>query len=61
LYFFPPKNYIPDRKLSCNPHLPPFITEVGVFPVDYYKSFFITQDFSGDGTYKIIINNKGRF
>jgi hypothetical protein len=59
--FFPPKGYIPPRKLSSDPFLPPFSTEIGVFPVEYYKTFFITQNFSQSGMYEIIINNKGRF
>lgn len=31
--FFPPKTYVPERKLSSNPYLPTFATEMGVFPV----------------------------
>lgn len=59
--FFPSKGYIPPRKLSSNPFLPTFATEMGVFPPEHYKSFFITQNFSENGFYHVIINNKGRF
>lgn len=59
--FFPPDGYIPPRKLSSNPYLPPFATEIGVFPATYYKSFFLVQDFAKNGMYQMVINNKGRF
>lgn len=59
--FFPRRDYLPPRKLSSNPMLPTFATEMGVFPVDHYKSFFITQNLEQNGFYHVIINNQGRF
>ena len=61
LKFFPPSDYLPPRKLSKDPMLPPFATELGVFPVEYYKSYFLTQNFSKEGIYHMIINQQGRF
>ena len=58
---FPEKGYIPPRKLSSSPYLPTFATEMGVFPTEHYKSYFITQSFTENGFYHVIINNKGRF
>lgn len=59
--FFPPSNYIPDRKLSIDPLYPPFAAEIGIFPSSYYKSFFLTQDFSESGCYEMVINKNGRY
>lgn len=31
--------------------LPPFVTEIGILPVQHYKTLFLTQDFASDGLY----------
>jgi hypothetical protein len=41
--------------------LPSCITEVGIFPMSHYKSFFITQNFASNGQYEIIANEEGHF
>lgn len=42
-------------------NLPPFVTEIGILPIEHYKSLFLTQDFVNHGLYEIIINQNGRF
>lgn len=49
--FFPDKNYLPEKKLSADPNAPSFANEIGLFPPEFFKSFFLTQDYQRSGFY----------
>lgn len=58
---FFPENNTPINRVRDHLSLPPFVTEIGIFPIVHYKSLFLTQDFAKDGLYEIIINQNGRY
>jgi hypothetical protein len=59
--FFPPKDQKNTFKIKDYSSLPPFSTEIGILPIEHYKSLFLTQEFTKHGLYEVIINQNGRF
>lgn len=58
--FFETKKIRMDRDVDLL-SLPTFATEIGLLPVEHYRSLFITQDFEECGLYQVIINQNGRW